>query len=419
MTNLFIKCIVHSAKCMVVDFYINRHTRRNSALCALRSTLIKMVSITKCTSYEMPEVLNALAENINNLGGLSGIINKGDTVAVKLNLVSAIKPERAATTHPAVCEALAKLLLDYGAAKVIFVDSPGGAYSKEHLSKVYRICGITAAAEKSGAVLNEDFTFTEVSFKEAAVGKRMEIINALLNADAVINVAKMKAHSFTGYTGAVKNLFGAIPGMQKVQMHSIHPNLSRFCDFLIDIEQCLKDKIKLHIIDGIIGMEGAGPTAGQPVSTNVLISSANPYHADLAMLKIMAENPLRMPLINCAAERNLIKKDDIGNVQITGADINGLIISKFKKVKTVDNAFLISKVPGIMRKFITSRPKIKRNCKGCGKCVEHCPQKTMFIKGKKAKIKYKQCISCYCCQELCPFLAVKIKTPLFAKIFRK
>ena len=58
-----------------------------------------------------------------------------------------------------------------------------------------------------------------------------------------------------------------------------------------------------------------------------------------------------------------------------------------------------------------------RDCIGCGKCAESCPQHTIAIEQRKARIAYRECIRCYCCHELCPHQAVALRKGLFARIF--
>jgi len=381
-----------------------------------------MVSLTKCEDYAYEKVKAALKENIDLLGGLDKFVKPGQTVALKANLVIGKAPDVAATTHPCVMQAAAELCYEGGAKKVIICDSSGGLFTAGHMNGIFKVTGMKDAAEKSGAVLDSDFTYQEVSFPEAVFGKKMQIISTVMKADAVINITKLKSHSFTGYTGAVKNLFGVIPGLNKVSMHAVCPDLDSFCDFLIDIERFLKDKVTLHIIESVVAMEGNGPTAGNPKKIGKIIVSANAYQADLAALKLVDIPPKNMPLIVRALERNIITDDTINSLRTEGVDVNSCIVKDFKKVKLLNfkRIAFISFLPKFMRNMFSQHPKIlHRKCKKCKKCIEHCPKEVMSLPKKKVKINLQNCIRCYCCQELCPFKAVKVKTPLLARIMRK
>jgi len=51
-------------------------------------------------------------------------------------------------------------------------------------------------------------------------------------------------------------------------------------------------------------------------------------------------------------------------------------------------------------------PAISDNCTGCAVCIRICPMKCMKLTNKKAEIKEKECIRCYCCHEFCPEKAI-------------
>ena len=155
-----------------------------------------------CKSYEEAEVSAALQAAVDAAGGLDWV-TPGMRVALKLNLVSAMKPEQAATVHPAVVCALVKLLTARG-AHVILGDSPGGLYTAAHLQRVYDVTGLRAA-EALGAELNADFSVCPVSYPEAAQARSFTMTAYLRQADAIIDVCKLKTHGMMGMTNAVTN----------------------------------------------------------------------------------------------------------------------------------------------------------------------------------------------------------------------
>ena len=181
-----------------------------------------------CKSYEEAEVSAALQAAIDAAGGLDWV-TPGMRVALKLNLVSAMKPEQAATVHPAVVCALVKLLTARG-AHVILGDSPGGLYTAAHLQRVYDATGLRAA-EALGAELNADFSVCPVSYPEAIQARSFTMTAYLKQADAIIDVCKLKTHGMMGMTNAVKNFFGIIPGTMKPEYHYKYPKGRRFCRY--------------------------------------------------------------------------------------------------------------------------------------------------------------------------------------------
>ncbi len=379
------------------------------------------VALVACSEYTREAADAAVKETFDLLGGIERFVQPNTTVVIKANLLDRIKPEKAATTHPEIVAAVARCVIAQG-AKCIIADSPGGLFTRAYVGGVYAKTEMTRAAKESGAELNDLFTATEVSFPEALVGKKMEIIDVLLQADTIINLAKLKSHSFTGYTGCVKNLFGAIPGLQKVQMHGNNPKIDNFVDFVIDIEQFLKPKLCFHMIDAVVGMEGPGPTAGTPRFIGRLIASPCPYSADLAALTIMNAKPMGMPMFRRAVERG-IASSDASQLAVVGESLEKSVIPNFKNVEVTPDRPFSKIVPKclqpLIKRLVSRRPYIPTKlCKGCKKCFEHCPPKAISMVDGKAKIDYDKCIRCYCCQELCPFHVVKVKTPILYKITR-
>lgn len=387
--------------------------------------LIMKVSLHKCENYNNENVLNALKQIFNDFGGINNIVKPNQTVLLKVNLVEKYNPTKACTTHPTIVEELSKLIISCG-AKCIIADSPAVFYNKQHVSKVYDVCGMSNASKNSGAILNDNFNSKLMQNPNGKVCKHIEIIDIADKCDVIINVAKFKSHMLTGYTGAVKNLFGLIPGLIKVQMHSNYPNLKDFCNFLIDIEQTVHDKIVFNIIDGVIGMEGAGPTSGTPIESKLIIGCPNAYYADICEVKLMNLLPEETPLLMLARDRGLI--DDNFNAEIVGDSLENLKMPHFKNVKVAieNQARVMPKwLQPAFNRLCKKVPIIKaKNCKGCRKCKEHCPNKAIEMKKRKngteyAKINYKLCISCFCCQELCPFHVVKPRIPIGYKIIQR
>lgn len=381
----------------------------------------KYAANVKCLTYEAEEVKAALEKAFQLCGGAGKYVRPGQTVVLKANLLSGFKVEKAVTTHPAVIRELARLLLSAGAGRVIIADSPGGPYTQKHLHGVYEATGMAEAARDSGAELNADFGQTAVQFPAAAVAKKLDIIDAVKNADVVINVCKLKTHSLTGYTAAVKNLFGVIPGMIKVEMHGTHSDLNKFADFLVDVEQFIKDKVVLHICDAVIGMEGPGPSAGTPRAIGRILAAENPYALDVTALRIIEADVFSMPVIAAAVRRGLIGRGE--EIEVRGETLEGSVIKGFKKVAvSSQQAFNIPKwFRPVFQRIATRRPvlKSKSMCRGCKKCYNHCPVSAIDMTAKhKAAFDYQKCIRCYCCQELCPYEAIKVKKGILNGFFR-
>lgn len=375
---------------------------------------VNEISVIRQIDYDESGVYEAVKRLLEPLGGIGSFVKSGQSVFVKANLVRELPPESAATTHPAVIGAVMKLIAEAG-GKATVGDSSGGVYSEAHMNGVYKTTGMLGAAERSGGKVNDDYGSSCVSNEKGAVLKRIDVTDSFLKADVVINCCKLKTHGLTAYSGAVKNLFGLIPGLVKVEMHSKYNTLDSFTDCLIDIERFASEKIALHIIDGIVGMEGAGPTNGRPRKMNVLIASRNPYAADIAAISIFDE-PLENPIIIKAVGREIISPDD-EFLSAVKAKTAPFFIGDFDKINAKLPPSFFANMPGFIAKLFRSgmsrRVKIRKKiCVGCGKCKTHCPGKAIEIKNRKAHIDQSKCIRCYCCQELCPRDAVAFNKPL-------
>jgi len=379
-----------------------------------------MVSLVSANGYEDAQA--AIDTTLANLGGFGAYFEVGQRVLIKANLLGKHVPEKAVTTHPALIEAPARRLVEFG-CEVIIGDSPAGAYTESKLTGVYKGTGMTAAVEKSGASLNYDCGYREVEIGGKLL-KKVEVITAALDVDAIINFCKLKTHEFTGYSGCVKNLYGVIPGRIKIQLHASYSAINNFCDMLIDLERYLAPKIKLHFIDGIVGMDGAGPLDGNPHFVGKVLASPDPYLCDLAALKIVGAGLDSMPLIERAVERGLINKElEVDTVGESLTDTPQA--SKYKSIPVRLHEPISARVPKFLLKpayrLLTKYPRLKskRKCVGCNKCSEHCPAAAVEFKKGKAKFDLIKCIRCYCCSEVCEFHAIKIVTPILYKTMRK
>ena len=130
------------------------------------------VSIVPCKSYDAEECRTALTQALAPFGGLDWV-KEGMHIVIKVNLVSAMKPEQAATTHPMLLCELTKMLRERGAS-VLLGDSPGGLYTAAHLNHVYDVSGMHDC-EAAGAELNQDFSQSDASFPGGRLRKEIHL----------------------------------------------------------------------------------------------------------------------------------------------------------------------------------------------------------------------------------------------------
>lgn len=375
------------------------------------------VAIVRCADYGEETCERALREVLVPFGGLDWV-RPGMRVVIKANLVSAMKPEKAATTHPALLAALTRMLRERG-ANVVIGDSPGGTFAAPHLNAVYRVCGLSEA-EAAGAELNRDFSQKEAALPEAHTAKHITYTGYLDGADAIISFCKLKSHGMLSLSAATKNLFGAIPGIIKPEYHYRYPDPMDFADMLIDLNEFFLPK--LYLVDAVQTMEGNGPTAGTPKYMGALLAGTNPHKIDLLCAKLIGLEAKNVPTLRAAQERGLTPAS-AEELEISG-DAEEFVCKDFVTVQRgtgTDFGAQKGKLLGAAAKTVLrARPKLKRSrCVGCGVCRDTCPAHAIVIEKGKAKIDRRACIRCFCCQEFCPKGAMRVHRTWVARIAGK
>lgn len=373
------------------------------------------VAVVRCKTYNVEAVKPALEEALNAVNGLDFVM-PGMKIIIKPNLVSFKKPDAAATTHPALLEALVEMLLARG-ADVTIGDSPGGPHSLSLLNRVYAATGMDRV-EKLGAKLNRNMNEKTVDFPEGKVLKNFTYTEYLDEADAIIDFCKLKSHGMLGMSAAVKNLFGTIPGLKKPEVHYKFQNDAEFADMLVDLNEYFKPR--LAICDAVVGMEGNGPTAGTPRQIGAIIASKSTYYADVVGAELIGMNIDGLPTLQAAYERGFAPASS-KNLRVYG-DIRALTVDDFKAPPVRGLSFMRkgNVLHFISKAALEHKPTLKKRlCAGCGECARMCPAKAIEMKNKKPHINREKCIRCFCCQEFCPRAAMVAHRPLAAKVLNK
>ncbi len=377
------------------------------------------VYVGRCRSYEQGEVLGAVRQAISALGGIERFVRPGQRVLVKPNLLSFEPPETAIDTHPAIVGAVASLVREAGGRPVIG-DSPGGGtgFNPAGLRSLYRVTGMGEVAEATGAELNLDCEAVEVACPEGGLVKRLDVIRAAAEADAIISLPKLKTHGLLRYTGAVKNLFGLVPGRVKLGYHTKLQEAERFSEMLLDI--ALWARPVLTIVDAVVAMEGEGPAAGRPRDLGLLLAGQDVTAVDLAALDIIGMDPLTVPTIRVARRRGLTS-GNAADLEVLGTALAEVRVPDFYAPQT-GIADVMLTPPGVRRwlerRFVAS-PRAGRHCTGCGVCAQNCPAEAIRIVDRRAHMDLGRCIRCYCCHELCPRHAIELKRSALARLLAR
>lgn len=394
-----------------------------------------LVSIVECDSYDQSLVETSLEQTLDLIGGLSQFIKPGQKVLIKPNLLASVPPEAAITTHPSIIHAVVKEVVKAGGIALVG-DAPGNALS--NVPSMLEETGIKRATEEAGGKVVYFQQEGVVDVPNPSGNKRMpsfKVSRLVLEADVIINLPKLKTHNLILFTGAIKNMFGAIPGFQKAQFHAKAPRPHELASLLVDVFQTVKPT--LNIMDAVIGIEGKGPgTGGETRKLGAILASTDAVALDAVSSCLIGFDPLEIDTTAIAYGRGL-GEAELKKIEIIGEKLENLRKPNWK------HPFNLSKYTKYLPEFVSdlltpiiSQAKInpeidQEKCTKCLVCVKNCPVKTIkthppihdkadpppsLIKrgGKEGgefivTIDLKNCINCFCCHELCEYKAVKLK----------
>jgi uncharacterized protein (DUF362 family)/Pyruvate/2-oxoacid:ferredoxin oxidoreductase delta subunit len=372
------------------------------------------VALVRCQDYQEPDLGRALDRALELAGGLAAYVSPGQSVLIKPNMLSACTPDERVTTDPALVHAVGQRVLEAGGRPMIG-DSP----AIDGFKRVAAKSGIGQVADELGIPLVELDNPRRVTLPEEATYRSLEISSRALDAEAVINLPKLKTHGQMLMTLGVKNLFGTIVAQRKGEWHyMVGMNRTIFASLLLDIYQAVSPA--LTILDGVWGMEGEGPANGQPRHFGLLAVSADALALDLVICRMLGVPLRRLPLYRAARDRGLAAALREDEVQLLGDDPASLNLSPIQLPDLDSMDVLPGPLSWFTRHFLVSKPVQNPSlCEACGKCAKICPAQALVLRKKEASFNYDNCIRCYCCQEVCPAGAISFKTGLLVKLLNR
>ena len=375
------------------------------------------VSIRRLAAYEPAAADRALRALLDPLGGMRAFVAPGARVVLKPNLLLPSSPERAICTHPEIVRAVARLAREAGAARVVVTDSPGMGTA-------------TRCARRLG-LGNDDLLTVQDAGEGTDVAPpgapfhRVRLIARLLDADLVINLAKAKTHGQMVVTGAVKNSFGAVIGLEKAQWHfRAGRNPADFARLLVHLHTVVAPR--LSILDAVVGMEGNGPSAGDPRSLGFLAAATDAHALDTVLARLWNLAPHQVPTLAAARRLGMLPTGD--EIETVGAPLDDLRprpawqMARPTPLRGFGGPEWLS---AFLERLMALRPEIDRGvCIACGECVRACAAHAITLNpeghaaGPPVVVDREHCIACFCCQELCPEGAIRVSAGLVARMFR-
>jgi uncharacterized protein (DUF362 family)/NAD-dependent dihydropyrimidine dehydrogenase PreA subunit len=361
------------------------------------------VFIDKAT-YD-PEVIKPIVEKMLDSKGPDWI-KTGTRVLVKPNLLLPSKPEEGIVTHPLITRCVAEYLLDKG-AEVQVSDSPGIG----NFHRLIRETGYAGALNDLDVKLKAFDQSVKVDIGEPFGS--VEIARDAVEADVVINLAKLKTHAQMYLTLGVKNIFGTVVGLRKPEWH-MRTGVDRrmFARLLVQIHQAVSPDFT--IVDGIIALEGQGPgKSGHPRELGLLVGGASGYAVDKTICTLLDLNSRQ--LLTC--EQSQILEYFDGAVHVNG---NIEILDDFRFPELNSLSLGSDGLNRFMRKHAIQKPVVDNDmCKLCGECWKICPANCIGHNIRGIFFDYDPCIRCYCCLEVCLHGAIRAREPMLGKVWRR
>jgi len=365
------------------------------------------VIIKDCNDYNLDNQKKQINDGIELIGGWDKFVLPGMKVLLKVNLIGPKTSDSAAITHSEFVRALIQILMEKNC--IVWIgDSSGGAIAGiAPTANSFIVSGLEAVAKEEGALIkNFDKEGIVETTASSGLVDKMYLAKPMFEADFVINLPKLKTHSAGIYTGAVKNLFGCIPGLRKAEYHRLAPNPKDLGYVIADIHKSVN--VGLHIMDGVTAMQGEGPTSGQVYHAGKILMSTDPLALDTVAAAMIGMEVDDIPILISAREsqlgQSILEKIEIeGDYNSSPKLLEFKYPKKFRSTKKTNYEFLVKLID-----FLRTRPRINvKHCKHCNMCVESCPVKA--INKETKNIDYNICIECMCCHELCLHKAVELR----------
>ncbi|HEY3397903.1 MAG TPA: DUF362 domain-containing protein [Armatimonadota bacterium] len=369
-----------------------------------------LVALHACPDYDPARVRSAVTSALAALPAWGEVARDGRRVMLKPNLVNPRGPEFAICTHPQVLRVVAEILHEAGCSLLV-CDQPAYVH-KEQADEVFTSSGYREAL----AHLPVEWALAASrGYAAYPVPHPYQIREAQLSAwlaevDAVVNLAKLKTHTQTVLTGAVKNMFGLVAPRQRIDLHALVAG-RELSEGIVDTFAARPPEVSL--VDAVVAMEGSGPTHGAAKPLGWLAAGADAVAVDAVAASLAGFAPGSIATTVAAATAGY-GCGDLERIEIVGADPASLR-GHLRPAPRPPEHFprWLGQAAG---KLIYVRPRVAgKLCTRCGRCAAICPAHCISLRAQ-AVIDRARCLECFCCMEACPQDAIGVQRSLLSRL---
>ena len=288
---------------------------------------MRRVAVVRCEDYDPGRVEEAVDRLFSLLGaGADGPPERfaapGERILLKPNLLKGAPPEDAVTTHPEVLRAVITRLRE-GAEGAEAAAGPrlelGDSPAWGSFAAAAEAAGLAAVCREAGVPLVPFQKGVRTANPEGRVYDHLYLDRAVLAADGIVNLPKLKTHSQLYMTGAVKNLFGCVAGKRKAWWHFKAGNFEEYFPLML-VETARLLAPRLSVLDAVLAMEGQGPSGGRPRRAGLLLAGEDPVALDRVACEIAGLDPGRLRILAAAREIGW-GETDLAQIEIAGLSL--------------------------------------------------------------------------------------------------
>ena len=228
---------------------------------------------------------------------------KNKRVLLKPNAGRVAQPGKGIVTDPQVVAAAMDVFKEVGAVVAVGESPIAGVHTPE----AFDAAGITEVAKKRDVDLidMDDRPAVRIDVPRGHIIDSLKVCPEVLEYDIVVSLPVMKTHMHTGVSLSIKNMKGCLWRRSKVELHMLPP-VENHDEKPIDIAIADLSGVlcpHLSIIDGTVGMEGLGPSAGDAKPFDCVVAGADAFSADAVACRLMGISADTIPHLRMGGQR--------------------------------------------------------------------------------------------------------------------